>query len=80
MIANRGAPPILVVGTTGDPATPYEWARALSTELRSGVLVTYDGDGHTAYDTGSACVDRLVDDYLINRTAPADGTRCPKVD
>ena len=76
----EGAPPIVVVGTERDPATPYEWARALSTELRSGVLVTYDGDGHTAYDTGSACVDRLVDDYLINRTAPADGTRCPKVD
>jgi pimeloyl-ACP methyl ester carboxylesterase len=74
-----GAPPIVVVGTERDPATPYEWAQALSSELKSGVLISYDGDGHTAYDTGSTCVDRLVDRYLISLNPPADGTRCPKV-
>jgi len=71
-----GAPPIVVIGTLRDPATPYEWAEALSTQLKSGRLITYDGDGHTAYKTGSSCVDRLVDRYLINQTPPADGARC----
>jgi pimeloyl-ACP methyl ester carboxylesterase len=77
-ITAEGAPPIVVIGTTRDPATPYEWSQALSTQLRSGRLITYEGDGHTAYKTGSACVDRLVDRYLISRTAPADGVRCPE--
>ncbi len=49
-----GAPPILVVGSTGDPATPYQWARSLAAELTSGVLLTRHGDGHTAY-AASAC-------------------------
>ncbi len=74
----EGAPPIVVIGTLRDPATPYEWAEALSTQLKSGRLITYDGDGHTAYLTGSTCVDRLVDRYLISQTPPADGIRCPK--
>ncbi|MFF4989671.1 alpha/beta hydrolase [Streptosporangium saharense] len=75
-----GAAPILVVGTERDPATPYEWAKALANELSSGVLVDFDGDGHTAYRSGSSCVDRIVDDYLINLTVPKDGVRCPKID
>ncbi|MFB9677048.1 alpha/beta hydrolase [Streptosporangium vulgare] len=74
-----GAPPIMVVGTERDPATPYEWSEALASQLSSGVLVGFDGDGHTAYLTGSTCVDRLVDDYLIDLTVPKDGTRCPKI-
>ena len=49
-----GAPPILVVGTTGDPATPYVWAKALARELDSGVLLTRVGDGHTAYGDSRA--------------------------
>ncbi|MBB2912602.1 pimeloyl-ACP methyl ester carboxylesterase [Streptosporangium becharense] len=73
-----GAPPIVVVGTQRDPATPYVWAEALASQLSSGVLVGFDGDGHTAYRGGTSCVDRLVDDYLINLTVPKDGTRCPK--
>jgi len=72
-----GAPPILVVGTTRDPATPYRWAQALSGELASGVLLGWNGDGHTAYMRGSSCVDTIVDKYLINGTAPASGTVCP---
>lgn len=77
-IKAEGAPPILVIGTLRDPATPYEWARGLASELSSGVLLGYDGDGHTAYATGSTCVDRAVDDYLIALRAPASGTICPK--
>ncbi|WP_433498499.1 alpha/beta hydrolase [Sphaerimonospora sp. CA-214678] len=77
-IKAEGAPPILVVGTLRDPATPYEWARGLASELSSGVLLGYDGDGHTAYSTGSKCVDQAVDDYLISLRVPASGTICPK--
>ncbi|MFG1823810.1 alpha/beta hydrolase [Microbispora bryophytorum] len=73
-----GAPPILVVGTLRDPATPYEWAQGLASELTSGVLLGYDGDGHTAYRSGSACVDNAVDDYLLALRAPRNGTICPK--
>jgi pimeloyl-ACP methyl ester carboxylesterase len=75
-IAAAGADPILVVGTTRDPATPYEWAQGLAGELDSAVLLTYDGDGHTAYRHGSSCIDDAVDAYLIDGTLPAEGTTC----
>jgi pimeloyl-ACP methyl ester carboxylesterase len=75
-IAADGADPILVVGTTRDPATPYEWAEALASQLSSGVLLTYEGDGHTAYYRGSDCIDGTVDDYLITGQVPEDGKRC----
>jgi pimeloyl-ACP methyl ester carboxylesterase len=71
-----GAAPILVIGTTRDPATPYAWAVELAEQLESGVLLTYDGDGHTAYNRGSGCIDSTVEEYLISGTVPADGTRC----
>ena len=71
-----GAPPILVVGTTGDPATPYAWAQKLAKELSSGVLLTRTGEGHTAYGK-SACIDGLVDAYLLTLAVPAAGTVCP---
>ncbi|GLX01445.1 proteinase [Microtetraspora sp. NBRC 16547] len=74
-----GAPPIVVVGTSRDPATPYEWAEGLASQLSSGVLLGFDGDGHTAYRTGSECVDKVVDDYLISLKAPKHGTMCPKI-
>ncbi len=75
-IAAKGAAPIVVVGTTRDPATPYAWAENLASELSSGVLLTWDGDGHTAYFRGSSCIDQAVDDYLINGEVPKDGLRC----
>jgi pimeloyl-ACP methyl ester carboxylesterase len=75
-IRATGSKPILVVGTTRDPATPYEWAKSLSTELDAGHLLTYVGDGHTAYRRGSRCVDNAVDAYLLRGTLPAEGTRC----
>jgi pimeloyl-ACP methyl ester carboxylesterase len=70
-----GSPPVVVVGTTGDPATPYAWSVALADQLSKGVLVTYRGDGHTVYRTGSsACVRKVVDGYLITATGPAPAT------
>jgi pimeloyl-ACP methyl ester carboxylesterase len=70
-----GAPPIVVVGSTGDPVTPYSWAVGLAGELGSGVLVTRVGDGHTGYRF-SSCVRKAVDAYLIATTVPPAGTRC----
>lgn len=75
-VTAAGAAPILVVGTTRDPATPYAWAQGLAEQLDSGVLLTYEGDGHTAYRRGSDCIDAAVDTYLLEGKAPADGTRC----
>lgn len=74
-VAAAGADPILVVGTTGDPATPYRWAESLAQQLESGVLVTYEGEGHTAYGE-SACIGRVVDDYLLTGAVPAADPRC----
>jgi pimeloyl-ACP methyl ester carboxylesterase len=71
-----GAGPILVVGTTRDPATPYAFAKNLAAELESGHLLTYEGDGHTAYKEGSDCIDHAVDAYLVEGALPAKGTRC----
>ncbi|WP_340539175.1 alpha/beta hydrolase [Nocardioides sp. GXZ039] len=71
-----GAAPILVVGTTRDPATPYEEAVALAEQLDSGVLLTRDGDGHTGYNQGNECIDDAVEGYLLDGEVPADGTTC----
>ncbi|MEU1544047.1 alpha/beta hydrolase [Actinacidiphila glaucinigra] len=75
-ITAPGAPPILVVGTTRDPATPYTEARALARLLSSGRLLTYDGDGHTAYLRSVGCVDEAVDGYLVRGQSPPAGTVC----
>ncbi|MEU5309378.1 alpha/beta hydrolase [Streptomyces sp. NPDC021562] len=75
-IEAKGAAPIVVVGTTRDPATPYPWARSLAGQLTSAHLLTYVGDGHTAYGRGSACIDSAIDTYLLKGTPPAKGKRC----
>ncbi|MCI3278703.1 alpha/beta hydrolase [Streptomyces cylindrosporus] len=75
-IVAKGAAPIVVVGTTRDPATPYHWAQSLSRQLSSGRLLTYEGDGHTAYGRGSDCIDATIDTYLLRGTPPAKGKRC----
>lgn len=72
----EGAPTIVVVGTTRDPATPYSWAVALADQLASGRLLTFEGDGHTAYHHGNQCVDRAVDRFFLEGKPPAEGTRC----
>jgi pimeloyl-ACP methyl ester carboxylesterase len=75
-ITAAGSGPILVVGTIRDPATPYDWAVRLAHELANGHLLTYDGDGHTAYQRGSSCVDGAVDDYLLKGIVPPKGKTC----
>ncbi len=75
-ITADGAAPIVVVGTTNDPATPYEWSVSLAEQLSSGVLVTRVGEGHTGYNKGNSCVDQAVETYLLDGTPPEDGLRC----
>lgn len=70
-----GAAPILVIGTTGDPATPYEWSVELAESLSSGVLFTVEGEGHTAF-LSIDCVEPVVVDYLVDLIVPADGSSC----
>ncbi len=79
-ITGAGAPPVLVIGTIGDPATPYEWAEQLTAALESGVLLTYEGDGHTAFLRGGPCIDDAVVDYLVDLKVPEPGTSCPVVE
>ncbi|HEY4269899.1 MAG TPA: alpha/beta hydrolase [Galbitalea sp.] len=80
VITADGAGPILVVGTTRDPATPYALAQAVAGQLSSGHLVTYNGDGHTAYNKGTTagnkCVNRAVDNYFVSGTVPAQDPEC----
>jgi pimeloyl-ACP methyl ester carboxylesterase len=71
-----GAPPIVVVGNTNDPATPYAWAQGLAHELSSAVLLTVNSDQHTAYVSGNGCVNAAVNRYLLSLTPPAAGTHC----
>jgi pimeloyl-ACP methyl ester carboxylesterase len=75
-IAAEGAAPILVVGTTNDPATPYEWSVSLADQLASGVLITREGEGHTGYNKGNACVDDAVEAYLLEGTVPQGDVTC----
>lgn len=69
-VKTKTTAPIVIIGTTYDPATPLKWAKALHTQMPSSALVTFNGDGHTAYLSGSACVDSYVNNYLLTgRTA-----------
>ncbi|MGE0599788.1 MAG: alpha/beta hydrolase [Dehalococcoidia bacterium] len=72
----KGAPPIVVIATTNDPATPYEWGKALSEQLESGILLTHRGEGHTIYAQGDKCIDDVVNAYLLNLAIPATGISC----
>ena len=75
-VTGAGAAPILVVSTTGDPATPYEWGVALSQQLESATLITHNGEGHTAYNSGVTCVDSAVDAYFVAGTVPPVDPDC----
>jgi pimeloyl-ACP methyl ester carboxylesterase len=70
-----GAPPILLVGGTNDPATPYSEAQAVHRVLKGSALLTRSGLGHTSYDS-STCSHTYEDDYLLNLTLPPEGTVC----
>ena len=74
-VTAEGSDEILVVGTTGDPATPYRWAESLANQLENGTLLTYEGEGHTAYGEND-CVNDAVDAYLLEGTVPKSGTVC----
>ena len=71
-----GAAPILVIGTSNDPATPYANAVSLADQLSSGVLISYEGEGHTIYAQGVSCVDDTVDAYFIDGTVPDADPNC----
>jgi hypothetical protein len=70
-----GAPPILMVGGTNDPATPYAWAVAAHNQIAGSILLTRNGNGHGSYGT-SVCATVAEIRYLLNLTLPADGTVC----
>ncbi|MFI1014021.1 alpha/beta hydrolase [Streptomyces sp. NPDC020965] len=76
-VSAEGAAPILVVGTTGDSATPYEGAKRMADALGAGVgvLLTNKGEGHGAYGT-TDCVTKTVDAYLLDGEVPKNGTVC----
>ena len=74
--AATGAPPIVVVGTTGDPATPYAQTQKLADMLGDGHVITWEGEGHTAYPQ-TACITNAVNAYLIDLTVPPAGLTCP---
>lgn len=75
-ITAKGAAPILVLGVTGDPATPYQQAQWMARQLDSGVLLTWKGAGHSAWELGNECVHRAVTSYLVDGVVPRDGTTC----
>ncbi len=77
-VSAPGAAPILVIGNTGDPATPYEGARKMAAALGEGVGVelTYKGQGHGAYDSGNKCVQDAVNGYLLRGKVPEAKTVC----
>ncbi|WP_228717919.1 alpha/beta hydrolase [Kitasatospora acidiphila] len=71
-----GLPPVLVVGTTGDAATPYEDAKSLASQLPGGMLLTFNGLGHTAYGRSNSCVTDAVDGYLVALKPVQPGAGC----
>jgi pimeloyl-ACP methyl ester carboxylesterase len=74
-ITGKGAGPIVVVGTTGDPATPLESTRKMAQGLEQGILIVVDANQHTGYGANN-CVVKAVDDYLIKLTVPAKDLTC----
>jgi pimeloyl-ACP methyl ester carboxylesterase len=66
--------PIVVIGTTGDPATPYEWAQGLNKLLTNSALVSLTGEGHTGQGQGNACIDDQIDDFYLTGKAPTTST------
>jgi pimeloyl-ACP methyl ester carboxylesterase len=75
-VDGAGGPPVVVVSTTNDPATPYEAGVTVADRLVDGRLVTYEGEGHTVVGNGVSCVDDLVTVYLVDGEASEDGTVC----
>lgn len=76
ILTAEGANPILVIGTLNDPATPYKWSVALTEQLSSAILLTFDSDGHTAYMNGSDCIDSTVDAFFTDKKIPEKDLTC----
>jgi hypothetical protein len=70
VVPTKTANPIVIIGTTGDPATPYEWAQGLNKILTNSVLISLTGDGHTGQGQGNKCVDGQVDDFYLKNKTP----------
>jgi pimeloyl-ACP methyl ester carboxylesterase len=68
--------PLLVIGTTRDPATPYKWAQGLHKDLLNSILITLNGDGHTGANRGSSCVDKAMNTYLLTGVSPTSDLTC----
>jgi pimeloyl-ACP methyl ester carboxylesterase len=75
-IAAADSSDILVIGTSNDPATPYVWAENMAAQLENGHLITYTGEGHTAYNKSNSCVNDAVDDYFVDDVVPEADPRC----
>ncbi len=75
-LTNIKTPPIIVIGVTRDPATPYLWSKALAGDLTNSVLLTFDGEGHTGHGRGNSCIDSKVDAYFLTGQSPAPGLVC----
>jgi hypothetical protein len=69
---------VLVIGNLHDPATPYQGATDLARTLGNAELLTWDGEGHTSYLSGSTCIDNYVNAYLISGALPPPNTTCPR--
>lgn len=74
--ATSGTGPILVIGTTNDPATPIKWARSLTERLGNASMLEWDGEGHTAYGRSNRCVINAVDGYMVDGVVPSSGMQC----
>lgn len=68
--------PIIIIGTTGDPATPYVWAEDLHKIIRHSLLISFEADGHTGYGHGSSCVDSAVTQYFLTGILPTSDLTC----
>lgn len=76
VVTAAGSPPILVIGNTGDPVTPYDAARRVAGSLERGRLLTYHGAGHLTYGKDD-CADTYIDSYLVDLALPPSGAACP---
>ena len=75
-VRGEGANPVVILGTTGDPATPYNWSVSLNEQLENSVLLTLVGEGHLAYDERVTCINDPVDTYFVTGDLPEDGLSC----
>ncbi|MGA0848019.1 MAG: alpha/beta hydrolase [Pontimonas sp.] len=75
-VRGEGANPVVILGTTGDPATPYNWSVSLNEQLENSVLLTLVGEGHLAYDERVTCINDPVDTYFVTGDLPEDGITC----